>query len=46
MESDLEMNSHLNSSPQRSKNRTDFVGGGGEKNKKQNKTKFERNEED
>lgn len=28
MESDLEMNSHLNSSPQRSKNRTDFVGGG------------------
>lgn len=43
MESDLEMNSHLNSSPQRSKNRTDFVGGG---NKKQNKTKFERNEED
>lgn len=34
MESDLEMNSHLNSSPQRSKNRTDFVcvaGGGGER---------------
>lgn len=32
MENDLEMNSHLNSSPQRSKNRTDFVcvaGGGG-----------------